>query len=84
MEMFWTFGVMFMCCHFGEMITNEFDDLSDQIYQSDWDSYPYQVRRLLPIVILAAQEPVHFQTFGRINCTYDTYKKVTSIEKILK
>ena len=78
-ELFWTFAILFALCYYGEEINTAFEEMSDQIYQCDWYSFPYEVRRKLPTVMLVAQDPVYIQSFGGIRCTRDTFKRVTSI-----
>lgn len=74
---------MFLFCYFGEVVTTAFEELSDEIYQCDWDTFSYKIRRILPNIMLVAQEPVHIQAHGGIRCTRDTFKKVISINIFL-
>lgn len=77
MELFWTFVVMFMSCYIGEKVTTAFEELSDEIYQCEWDTFPYKVQHLLPNIILVAQQSVYIEANGGFTCTHNTYKKVT-------
>lgn len=36
-----------------------------------------KIRRMLPTIMIAAQEPLHFEAYGNIPCTRDTFKRVS-------
>ena len=73
---FWSFAFMYLFCEFGERVSNGFDELNDAIYQSDWYTLPLHIKRMLPTVILAAQQPIGIRIFGSIRCSRETFKKV--------
>lgn len=76
------FGLLFFTCEVGQRFSDEFDDICDVIEQFNWYAFPAQVQRMLPIIILAAQQPVAVECFGSIMCLRDTFKSVsTSKEK---
>lgn len=77
-QLFWTFVLLFILCYAGEEVSATFEDVADEIYQCEWDSFPYQIRRILPIVMIVAQDPVQIKGYGGIPCSLDRYKKVES------
>lgn len=81
---FWSFTLIFLLCEFGERVTNRFDELNDTIYQSDWYKLPIGVKRMLPTVILAAQQPIGIHIFGRIWCTRGTFKNASVLSFPMK
>lgn len=74
---FWSFFVIYLFCELGERVSSQFDELSDAIYQSEWYEFPMDVRRVLPILMMAAQKQVVPRGFGNLLCTREFFKKVT-------
>lgn len=74
--MFWSFFHIYIFCQFGEIVTGEFMELSEVIYQLDWYTFPPEIQRTLTTLLINAQQPVYFMGFGNIICTCETYKKV--------
>lgn len=76
---FWSFAIIFILCEFGGSLTCQYDEWIDIIYQSDWNTYPSDIQRMLSTVILAAQEPIVLQAFGNLSCTRESSKKVNCL-----
>lgn len=47
-------------------------------------SFPMELQRMLPIVILIGQQPVALECFGSILCLRNTLKSVSAVKIILK
>lgn len=75
-ELFWSFGLVFITCELAGQIGNQFDDMDYLIEQFNWYWFPLEVQRVLPILILNGQQPVGFECFGSIMCNRETFKKV--------
>lgn len=73
--MFWSFIQMFVFCNFGEYVNNGFEELSDRLYCCDWYSFPCEIRRMLPIVMIATQKPV-LRGSGDIPCSRESFSEV--------
>lgn len=73
----WTFFIVSVTCEVAERITNEFLEIDYVIGHFDWYLYPTEVQRMLPIVIIMAQQPVVIECFGSISCSRETFKKVS-------
>lgn len=67
---------MFVFCDLGENVSTQFGQIDNLIYCCDWYTFPKDIQRLLPIVMMAAQEPVVLQGFINLKCTRDAFKKV--------
>lgn len=74
---FWSFGIIFLHCEFGERITDQYNDIDDQLIQSKWYTFPIDVRTILPIIIKGTQSPVMFTGFGNIMCTRESFAYVS-------
>lgn len=74
--MSWSFFQIYIFCQFGEIITGEFMKLGNNIYQSDWYTFPSEIQRTLTTLLINTQQPVVIVGFGNIVCTCETYKKV--------
>lgn len=73
-----SFGLIFFFCEFGSQISGQFEELADVIYQSAWYSYPVNVQRLLPTILVAAQDPFIVSGFGNVLCTREAFINVSS------
>ncbi|XP_031618676.1 odorant receptor Or2-like [Contarinia nasturtii] len=76
-QLFWTFAFLFLYCYRGEEVTSAFEELADEISQCEWDSLPYQLQRILPIVLIAAKESVQIKTYG-FACTHERFQKIVN------
>lgn len=74
---FWSFAAIFLFCELGERVTNRFDVRNDLIYQSDWYTFPFEIQRTLPTVILAAQQPIGICIFGSARCSRHSFENVS-------
>lgn len=72
----WAFSNLFAFCYFGERVTSAFDDLSKVIYQCEWESFPHEIQRILPVIMLNTQDPIFLRAFDRTPCTRETFKRV--------
>lgn len=73
---FWSFFSIFMICDFGEKVSNRFDDIADVLCQLQWYELPNEVQRVLPIIMMSAQQPVIIGGFGNILLRREVFKKV--------
>ena len=68
---------IFIFCHFGERASGESSEMGDEIYQRiDWYTFPLDIQRMIPTILIGAQEPVILRGFGNVTCTRDAFKKV--------
>ena len=61
------------------MVTGSFADLNDAIYQLDWYTFPSEIQRMLPTLMINAQQEVNIKGFGNVLCTRETFQKVNSV-----
>lgn len=73
---FWSFVQVFVICDACQRVTGHYDEI-DIYFQWDWYEFPKDVRRDLPLAIIGMHQPVELKGLGNIECTRDTFKKVT-------
>lgn len=74
--MFWSFFMIFLHCNFGEIITNAFSDINEQLYQCDWYTFPLDIQRMQATILINTERPILLKGFGNILSTRDTFKRV--------
>lgn len=73
----WSFGLVFLICEIGEHIQREFSEINNAISQSEWYSFPFEVKRTLPTVLYNAQKHVRLECFGSKSCSRRIFKEVS-------
>lgn len=76
LSIYWSFVQMFIFCNFGENINDHFSRVDDTIYDCDWYTFPKEIQRMLPVVMISAQRPVTLTGFANFSCTRQAFKKV--------
>lgn len=69
--------LLFLLCNYGERVTTSYVTLNEQIYEKSWYLCPCEIQRYFIPVLLAAQQPVYLEGFARINCSLETFKRVS-------
>lgn len=70
------FIAVFISCELTGRVTSRFEDIYRTIEQIKWYLFPLKLRKILPIILMNAQEPVYFECFGSISSDRETFKKV--------
>lgn len=79
---FTAFSLVFFTCELGQRFSSGFDALNDRVVRLKWYSFPRDVQRMLPIIMLGVQQPVTIECFGSIVCSRETFKRVSYIVNI--
>lgn len=66
-------------CEFGQQAGDAFGEVDDVLSQLDFYLLPIEIQRMLPKIIMYAQEPLVLQFFGSLCCTRDQFKKVNAL-----
>lgn len=67
---------IFLFCHFGGKITEQFEEIGNAAYQLEWYRLPLDMQKHLQIVIALAQKPIYIRGFGDTRTTHSVFKKV--------
>lgn len=71
------FATAFIACELGQRMTDAFNQVNSAVGKSDWYLFPMEIKRMLPMVIAIAQQPVSMECFGSIKCARDCFKNVS-------
>lgn len=69
-------GFVFVCCEFGHKLSYAFEEIDHVITQLDWYKFPLQLEKLLPILVVCAQQPADLRVFGSVSCAREDFKTV--------
>lgn len=75
---FFSFLTIFFFCETAEQITAQFEEINDDLYQSDWYSYPLKVQKIIPTIMIGTQQEISVQGFGNLIFTRESFKRVSS------
>lgn len=75
-EFFSTLVLLFTSCELPGRVSTEFQNISDLINEFEWYLFSLEMKKMLPIIMANAQEPVDFKCFGNFACNRETFKKV--------
>lgn len=69
-------ATVFIACEISQRLIDAFDDIDSTIERFDWYLFPVEIQRMLPMIIMYAQDPVSLECFGSIICTREVFKSV--------
>lgn len=72
MVIFW----LYLFCHFGDAVTQRFDQLGDEMYQVSWYLLSLHLQNDWPMMIALGQKKVYVQGYGSAFCTRELFMKV--------
>lgn len=78
---FWSFNVQLVFCHYGQTVTDRFEEIVNALGGNDWYTFPIEIQRMLPIIINVSQKPVLISGFGNLLYTHESFKKVSVVGK---
>lgn len=74
-----SFGLNFTICEIGERVSGAFVEICDVFDELNWYMLPIEIQRILPTILINAQQPVTLICFGSITCARDTFKRASII-----
>lgn len=72
----WAVNLVLAVCELGQRFSNSFSEIDDRIGKLDWYLLPIEVKRMLPTIILYAEQPLIVTFFGSMSCCREQFKKV--------
>lgn len=66
-------------CEMGQQVTNSFGKIENTLTQMDWHLFPIETQRMMPMLLMVAQQPLEFMGYGNFSATRDIMKKVAQI-----
>ena len=76
---FYAFCLLFAACELCQRATDTLNEIVDVIGQFDWYSFPYEIQRILPTMLIVAQKQTVMECFGSVSCCRESYQKVNAI-----
>lgn len=73
----YAFGIVFISCEVGQRLCDAFEDINDTIELLDHYRFSMKIKRMLPTIMITAQETVFIECFGSITCVRESFKKVS-------
>lgn len=67
---------IFMHCLFGKLATDQFDQLPNYLFESNWPNLPLQLQKYFVLMMANAQQPLYFSGFGIVILNLETFTKV--------
>lgn len=72
-------------CYFANVVTDRISYIGDSVYDLNWYDYPPNLRKHMTLIIVRSQRKIYFNGLNLINCTLETFGKVSSfLIEILK
>lgn len=78
----YAFGIAFLPCEVGQRISSAFEEIEDVTGQYRWYSFPNDVQRMLPMILINFQESVELECFGSFSCCREAFKKVSTRQRL--
>lgn len=75
-EIIYVFGPVFLYCEIGNRLSSEFETIEDSFYNLNWNAFPDEFRRMMPIILLVTQQPVELSSYGNFTCERATFQAV--------
>lgn len=72
-----SYAMIFVLCEFGQRVNAVFEEMCIVFDQMRWYLFPIGIQKLLPTVLVVAQEPIGLNMFGSIACNRRTFKEVS-------
>lgn len=72
--------MLFLVCELCQRASDAFEEINDIIGAFDWYLFPDEINRLLPTIIILAQQTVMIDCFGSLGCNRDAFKRVSFIK----
>lgn len=72
----WALLFALFWCECGTIVTTQFAMFDHELWQCKWYLFPKEMQQMLSFVISNTQDPVTLLSYGNIECTRDTFKRV--------
>lgn len=80
-QMFGAFFFVFLACECGEQVRHAYNEIECELHQLSWYRLPIELRKILPKVLLYAQEPVIIRGFGSFASSREVFRKASLRKK---
>lgn len=70
---------MFLFCELGESVSDHFNLIPNVIYYLDWYTFPKDIQKMIPTIMMVSQQPIVLQAFASLKCTREAFKQVMKL-----
>lgn len=81
-EMFWSFAFVFIVCFLGQKVSDEFEEIKQEIHELHWYQFPIDMWQPLSFLIIGSQQRARLSVFGSISCDRKAFKNVSSFNHL--
>lgn len=71
--------MVYLFCEIFERAGSGFEGINDVLNEIDWYLLPIDLQRMLPMILVNAQQPIQFECYASISCSRKTFKNVSNI-----
>lgn len=75
--MFGAFALIFLLCELGQQIIDRSDETYDELLRCNWYTFPLTIQKILPLIMIGAQQSMTMKGFGNIIFTRETLTDVS-------
>lgn len=68
--------ILFQFCHFGNRVTQRYEDVGDAVYRMAWYALPLDMQKRLPVSIAISQKRVYVRGGADIKSTRELFIQV--------
>lgn len=68
-----------MYCFYASNTTDRIALIGNDVYDLNWYDYPSNVRKFMILIIVRSQRPMYLSGYHLINCTLETFGKVSNL-----
>lgn len=68
---------LFVYCFYGKIATESFANMSDNLYDSNWQKLPIELQKHLVVMMANAQRPIFYHGFGIAVLNLETFTDVS-------
>lgn len=72
----YAFGLVFTICELGQLLSNNFDEISEIFEQYDWYLFSEETNQRLLTITMILQQSIALECFGSLECGHEAFKKV--------
>lgn len=69
-------SILFLFCYFGRLTTENYEEMANSLYDSNWHEISVQQQKSIFIMITNMQTPVQYHGFGIATLNLETFSKV--------
>lgn len=70
---------LYCFCHFGNNVTQRFEEISDELYNMAWYEMSMKMRKSWPFIIQIGQQRVFIRGVAKAHCNREIFMQVNQV-----